>query len=143
MRSIVPITIFLIIPVIFLEIFEFDIDSNLGGNQSYIFPSEITEFYIDPEQMDDILENAISSSSEIEIPLVIVNHNPETINYKIAIINENRTAYEKGGISVSSGDSWRGNVAVPRVIFKSSPYFDILLFANSTQLPVAQLRLWH
>ena len=132
----------LFIFLLFARLVEFPGTANQVDDLSASVPSGITEFYISPGELENILEDSIGSSSEIEIPLVIVNHNPGSMDYQITIINNDQNVYEKGGITVSSGDSWRGNVVVPRMENTSSPYFDIFLYANSNQVSVAQLRLW-
>lgn len=104
--------------------------------------SDITEFYISPQKVEIVLERIGNPQEEINIPLVIVNHNPEPVEYRIEIFNEDQITFEQSGISVSAGDAWHGNVSTPLLKSNHSSYIDIFLFARNSPNPVAQLRLW-
>jgi uncharacterized membrane protein len=102
----------------------------------------ITEFYISPDSVDQVLASIHNTRRNIVIPLEIVNHNPENTPFRIEIRNRDQIFWEQSGIQVAVGETWRGTTTIPAQISKHAEYIDIFLYSNFSQEPVSKLRLW-
>lgn len=109
---------------------------------SALVNSSITEFYVSPQVVEQVLESIGTSQGELEIPLEIVNHNPDIREFHIELLNGSEKISEKSEIIVAAGETWRGVLIVPGLISDNSDRIDILLFNTPSQKPVSQLRLW-
>jgi uncharacterized membrane protein len=142
-KPVLLVAILITFSLIFLPALDSHEDLNPVHDKSLFSPSDITEFYISPTEVETVLESITDPQEETEIPLVIVNHNPEPVEYRIDIFNEDQKTLEQSGITVSAGDSWRGNVTTSLPKSDHSDCIDIYLFTTSSPHPIAQLRLWN
>jgi len=103
--------------------------------------TNITEFYISPQKAELILENIHDHQGMVEIPLEIVNHNQESLEYRLEIKIDNQLRYKQEGIVVPAGEIWQGIAGISLPESSDSLSLDMHLYSESSQDLVAQLRL--
>jgi hypothetical protein len=109
---------------------------------SALVNSSITEFYVSPQVVEQVLESIGTPQGEIEIPLEIVNHDPDVREFRIELFSGSEKISEKTAIIIAGGETWQGVLTAPGLIPNNSDRIDILLFNTPSQKPVSQLRLW-
>lgn len=126
----------------FLLVVQISRENDPIEDRSALVNSGVTEFYVSPQVVEQVLESIDTSQGEIEIPLEIVNHNPDMTEFRIELFSGSEKISEKTAIIIAAGETWQGVLTAPGLISNNSDHVDILLLNTPSQKPVSQLRLW-
>lgn len=126
----------------FLLVVKFSKENDPINDPSALVNSGITEFYFSPQVLEQVLVSTGTSQGELEIPLEIVNHNPDIREFRIELFNGSEKISEKSEIIVAAGETWQGVLIVPGLISNNSDHLDIHLFDTPSNRRISQLRLW-
>jgi uncharacterized membrane protein len=104
--------------------------------------SGITEFYITPAHVNRVLDSAADFRGILHVPLEIVNHTSGKEVYRIQAELTGQTVWQRSGIRVGAGQSWREAIDIKMSIPSDLAPLDIKLLCDELDSPVANLRLW-
>lgn len=104
-------------------------------------PSHITEFFIDPDYIEDVIQGNFQNEGKINIPLVVVNREGEPTSYEIDFVQDGLVLLNYPKFLLRDGAKWNQVVTVP--IKESGPNkkLDIFLYKENGER-IAHLRLW-
>jgi len=104
--------------------------------------SGVTEFFISPENIEEVLGSISEPQIPIEVPINIDNQNPDQKEFRIELVIDGQKIYVQSDIEVAAWGTWHDSVTIPESFLIHSDHIDIFLFDKSIEEPISQLRLW-
>jgi uncharacterized membrane protein len=103
--------------------------------------AHITEFYIDPNYIEDLIQGDFQKDGKVKIPLVVVNHEGEPTNYEIDFVQDGIAILNYPKILLTDGAKWEKVLTVPINETGPNGKLDIFLYKENGER-IAHLRLW-
>jgi len=102
-----------------------------------------TEFYIlGPEGKAENYPHELKAGEEGRVILWIVNHEHETVEYRVEIAIEGQTVREIGSIAINHEQEWKQEVSFAVTEAGLSQKVEFLLYKGESGAPYQQLHLW-
>lgn len=102
----------------------------------------LTEFYMTPQQLSaEGVEYSVVDDFLV-VPISITNREGQQVTYRVESWRDEKQVSTQSGIAVNDGETWSGNVLIPRQTLGNAQFVEIKLFWPQKLNPVAQLRLW-
>lgn len=112
--------------------------SSIGAEK---ISAHITEFFIDPNYIEDLIQGNFQDEGKINVPLVVVNREGKSTSYEIDVVQNGLVVLNYPNFLLRDGAQWNKVVTVP--IKESGPNnkLDIFLYKENGER-IAHLRLW-
>ncbi|MDQ4077546.1 MAG: DUF1616 domain-containing protein [Chloroflexota bacterium] len=109
----------------------------VSGGALFHTPSaaDVTEFYILPDEMEEVLEGQWDGAEPLLIPVGIANHTSKTASYRIEAWEGNTKLWERPSVSVPSGTAWHSSISLPRSSLTHATDVRLLLYPDSSTAP--------
>lgn len=103
---------------------------------------DLTEFYLHPGHIDEIINTRLDHRTSIDLPLEIVNHGTDSKIYYIETTVDDKNIWRSNVIIVDAHEKWSSIINVPIQKINPLQMLEINLKSNEGGDSVARLRLW-
>jgi len=112
------------------------------ADPSPFFKPKLTEFYFSSNFLKQLTVSPPKGEGRFAIPVQIANKEGQDMTYRVEAWAGDKKVGGQSGIKVQDGRVWPEAIIVDMSQANKSSFIDLKLFSNTTEAPIAQLRLW-